>query len=367
MKINTHPIRLTSEKNWFHPSFCRFGEDRLLLTMLEYLGPDFYGAPVFAIGKSADDTFEEPRPIPPFAHRQREDGLVEAVADPRPFQLNPGSVVVFGCTTFYRDKGNAVYDPNIPLPANEPVYAVLGTDGTWSERMRLKVDGTFSGYRTACTQICRDRNGDWIVPFYAKKLSAEKNGAPMFFTITARYRFDGKKLVFQEKGNVLEIGVGRGFVEPSVCTNSDKSRFYLTLRAEDGHAYSAVSEDGLFWSDPIPWRWDDGTEIETSTTQQHWLKTGGKIYLAYTRKTAENAHIFRFRAPLYLAEADPERGVLIKRTESVVFPLRERDGEAAVYGNFHVTQLSDDHALISDSALFQESRTSFPMIADVQP
>ena len=33
----------------------------------------------------------------------------------------------------------------------------------------------------------------------------------------------------------------------------------------------SVSEDGLHWEPKQTWAWDDGTQLEMSTTQQHWL------------------------------------------------------------------------------------------------
>ena len=370
MQIKSMPIDIAGEKFCFHPAFCRYNENKLLLTFQKIHGSDHYGAPEFAIGESPEQLFAAPSPIPPFAHRRRGNGLVEAVADIRPFDLGGGFAAVLGCTVFYCEKGNAQWladDKFAELQKGEPVCALLRPDGSWSERIRLDVAGDFAGFRTACTQICRTQDGDWIIPFYAEKGRCKCFGrtSARYFAITAKYRFDGGKFIFLEKGNALENTAGRGFCEPSVCARGNGG-FHLTLRAEDGHGYTTCSENGLNWSPPRRWRWDDGSDIAMSSTQQHWLKIGKEIYLVYTRRTEENGEIFRFRTPLFMAEADPSRAMLKRESETIVFQRRKLNGEDALYGNFHVTQLSDTHALIADSAFFSREKTALPMFADIR-
>ena len=66
-----------------------------------------------------------------------------------------------------------------------------------------------------------------------------------------------------------------------------------------------------------------------------------------------NDSLFRFRAPLLIAEAMPQEATLLRSTLDIVFPRRAQDGIEAFYGNFHCTQLDDDTALITDAALFE--------------
>ena len=86
-----------------------------------------------------------------------------------------------------------------------------------------------------------------------------------------------------------------------------------------------------------------------SSTQQHWLRVGDKVYLVYTRDDGDNTKIFRFRAPLYIAEAIPSKGVLLRETEQVAIPRQLISGQEALYGNFHCTQLTPFTGLIVDS------------------
>ena len=116
--------------------------------------------------------------------------------------------------------------------------------------------------------------------------------------------------------------------------------------------YCAVSTDGLAWRDMRPWCWDDGTPIETASTQQHWLRLGDKAYLVYTRNNGTNVEIMRFRAPLYIAEADVANACLIRASEKVLFPQSKVDGVDALYGNFHCAPFGENAAVVTDSALY---------------
>ena len=146
----------------------------------------------------------------------------------------------------------------------------------------------------------------------------------------------------------IDHDVGRGAIEPSII-QLPEGGFALTIRAEDNHCYVCCSKDGMTWSDKIFWQWEDGTPLTMSTTQQHWIRVGSKVYLVYTRDDGSNTKIFRFRSPLYMAEAIPSQGVLKRETEQVVFPRQLIDGKEAHYGNFHCTQLTPSTALITDS------------------
>jgi hypothetical protein len=150
--------------------------------------------------------------------------------------------------------------------------------------------------------------------------------------------FDGNTLRIRRVGEELKHRHGRGLLEPSVT--QFQGRFYVTLRAEDGHGYVATSPDGLEWTEKKPWSWDDGELLTMSTTQQHWLTHSDALYLVYTRKHATNVNVMRWRAPLFLCQVDPVSLQLIQATERIVFPLRG-DGvnqaqDVARMGNFHV-------------------------------
>ena len=123
-------------------------------------------------------------------------------------------------------------------------------------------------------------------------------------------------------------------------------RYYMTMRAEDGRGYVTSSDDGLAWDPPRAWAWQDGTPLAMSTTQQHWLVHSDGLFLVYTRKAEENANVFRWRAPLYVAAVDREGLRLVRESEQVVMPVIgdgvDDPNHVARMGNFHTTAASPD-------------------------
>lgn len=113
------------------------------------------------------------------------------------------------------------------------------------------------------------------------------------------------------------------------------------MRADDG-AYVASSSDGINYSEHIPWTFDDGRELGSYNTQQHWATIGGKLYLIYTRRGADNDHIMRHRAPLFIAQVDPEKLNVIRSTEQNIVP--END---ATLGNSGVCQIDDNESWVT--------------------
>ena len=121
----------------------------------------------------------------------------------------------------------------------------------------------------------------------------------------AECSFDGKTLVYQRHGSLLQLPVVPGLsaralalVEPSLI--EFRGRYFLTLR-NDFRGYVAASDDGLSFGAVQPWLFDDGTELGSYNTQQHWLAHSEALYLVYTRRGANNDHIMRHRAPLFMA------------------------------------------------------------------
>ena len=157
--------------------------------------------------------------------------------------------------------------------------------------------------------------------------------------------FDGEELKVLEVGPPLTSNLGRGFLEPSVTMF--KSRYYLTIRAEDGRGYVAVSEDGLNYQSKTAWAYDDGNPLEMSTTQQHWLVHSEGLFLVYTQRIPSNLNVLRWRSPRSPSHSrSQEICSLIRSPEKVVLPL-VGDGvkmpdDVAIMGNFHITNVSPE-------------------------
>ncbi|HSI07978.1 MAG TPA: sialidase family protein [Rariglobus sp.] len=179
-----------------------------------------------------------------------------------------------------------------------------------------------------CNQRFDLVNGDVLLPIRYRKDA----GAPAYTTIVARCSFDGKTLTYRTHGTELTLPRDRGFYEPSV-TGFD-GRYYLTLRA-DHSAYVTRSEDGLDYEPAREWTFDDGAPLGSYNTQQHWVTHGRELYLVYTRRGANNDHVFRNRAPLFIARVDPVRLCVLRSTERVLIPER-----GLGLGNFGIVVVS---------------------------
>tara|TARA_Y100000385_G_C12894808_1_gene551576 strand:+ start:117 stop:833 length:717 start_codon:yes stop_codon:yes gene_type:complete len=191
-------------------------------------------------------------------------------------------------------------------------------------------------YSNNCGQRVVMPNGDIMMSFTFGPESKNRMVAGV------RCTFDGETLRVAEVGKPLKNPVGRGLLEPSVTRF--RNQFLMTIRAEDGHGYVAVSNDGVNYGTQQAWRWDDGTEIGMSTTQQHWLTRDDALYLVYTRQDAANKNVIRWRSPLWVSRVDADRRVLIRESEQTVLPMMG-DGitepeSVALMGNFNITNAS---------------------------
>ena len=169
-----------------------------------------------------------------------------------------------------------------------------------------------------------------------------------YTTIVAKCGFDGKTLTYLEHGSELTTASsgGRGLYEPSVTGFG--GRFFVTMRS-DKSAFVARSADGIHYEPIVEWTYDDGKVLGSYNTQQHWVTHSDALYLVYTRKGANNDHVFRHRAPLFIARVDPEKLCVIRATEQILMPETGVD-----LGNFGVMDL------IPQETWVVTSESSFP-------
>lgn len=186
-----------------------------------------------------------------------------------------------------------------------------------------------------CHQRVDLKNGDILLPIRYQRSPKKR----IYVTIVARCRFDGKTLKYIEHGSEHFIPTKRGLYEPSVTQFGQE--FFLTMRADDG-AYVAKSSDGINYTDHIPWTFDDGKPLGSYNTQQHWATVGGKLYLIYTRRGANNDHIMRHRAPLFIAQVNPEKLQVLRKTEQILIPENH-----ATLGNSGVCRINGNETWIT--------------------
>lgn len=242
-----------------------------------------------------------------------------------------------GQTVWYR--GNGV----LPIRPRSIAYACYDSKQTrWSDWQSLELpkEERFKNAGAGSAQRVDLVGGDILIPFYFKEPQEKQ-----YSVAVCRCRFDGKKLYYLKHGNELSLGVDRGLFEPSLTRF--QNRFYLTLR-NDRHGYVSTSEDGLHFNEPVRWRFDDGKDLGNYNTQQHWVTHSEKLFLVYTRRGAKNDHVFRHRAPLFIAEVDPVRLKVVRETERVLI-----EEKGARLGNFGITKISDEQTWVTATEWMQ--------------
>lgn len=183
---------------------------------------------------------------------------------------------------------------------------------------------------TPHSQVIEFENGDFLLTFYIA--TEDENKAK---SLSVRYRYEDDKLSIVKAGTPLSYQqAARGLDEPSMAELDNK--YYVTLRTDE-QGLLAVSDNGFDFAEPMPWKWDDGSILENYNTMQRWIRYKDALYLAYTRKGANNDHVFRHRAPIFMARFDEKNLCLVKETEVILVPEL-----GARLGNFTVTDISDN-------------------------
>lgn len=329
---------------WFHPRAAaipgagREGGPAVVMTLQKHLRvSDYYSGLHVMRTDDLGETWTPPDARPELDWRREPSGVTLAVADVTPGWHAPtGKLLAIGCRVRYSPKGEQLEDTRL---AHQTAYAVHDPKGgTWSEwrLLEMPADERFNFARNACAQWIVEPDGTLLVPLYIGR-----NAREPFSVTVARCRFDGERLTYVEHGDVLELKEVRGLCEPSIARFGN--RYYLTLR-NDLRGYVTVSDDGLHYQPIRPWAFDDGAELGSYNTQQHWLVHSEGLFLAYTRRGANNDHIMRHRAPLFLARVDPEKLQVIRSTERVLVPER-----GATLGNFGAAAISEKESWVTVS------------------
>ena len=329
---------------WFHPRACAIPAaapdkpPRVVMTIQKHLRvSDYYSGLWYMTTDDLGKTWRGPVEIPTLAWREGPKQTTESMADGTPgYHPKTGKVIAIGAGVYYLPDGGQFEDL---LVASPTVYAVYDpVADMWSERQYLRMpdEPRFHTCRCACCQWLILDNGDLLLPLYFKSREEQDYAAAV-----ARCAFDGTTITLQTLGDTLALSGGRGFCEPSITRC--RGRFFLTLR-NDERGYVTAGDDGLHFEPVRPWRFDDGTELGSYNTQQHWLAHGDRLFLAYTRRGAGNDHVPRHRAPLFIAEVDPDRLVVLRDTEQVLVPER-----GATLGNFGVAAITPEESWVTVS------------------
>jgi hypothetical protein len=338
------------KKCWVHVRGDFISDDSIVLTgqKLSVDGQDLFQAIHSTRSDDRGTTWTPLTSQNGFAPNILDDESKIIISDFYPkFHKGTQTLLGTGHSVMYKKKQKHSY----PHFQRRPVYAVydLAKD-SWRQWRAIELpkedEPLFYNCGSGSVQRWDNSDGTVFLPIYCKPKKGNTGEVSNQHEVCVlKCAFDGAELRLLEYGNFLSVDAPRGLGEPSIIQFKD--HFYLTLR-NDEKGYVAFGEDGVNFSKPIPWRFEDGAEIGNYNTQQHWLTLNDKLFLVYTRKGLQNNHVFRHRAPLMITEFDPERLCLLKETETIVVPER-----GARLGNFGVINRSNKEAFVIVSEWMQ--------------
>ena len=335
---------------WFHPRAAAIpgagkdGNPAVILTLQKHLkASDHYSGLHVMRSDDLGASWAGPTPIPELDWAKEPDGSTRAVCDVTPGWHAPTRrLLAIGVQVWYDARGNQQDG------ASPTAYAVFDPEsGKWSKWRTLEMPGEkFTIARNGCGQWVVEQDGTLLVPVYFAGSSKEPTAATV-----VRCSFDGETLAYVEHGDELKLtaDVGRGLAEPSIIRFD--GRYYLTVRS-DARGYVASGPDGLHFDQPLlPWKFDDGAELGSYNTQQHWLASDRGLFLAYTRRGLGNDHVMRHRAPLLMAQVDPKSHRVLRETERVLIPER-----GVPLGNFGAAAITPDEWWVTDAEYIMDTR-----------
>lgn len=338
VEVQTISSGFDKETCWVHPRAGTIpGETpTVVLTMQKLLlsGSDIF----YALNEMRTDdggkTWSGPTEHENLGRIPYDDGGTAVICDFTPkWHAATGKLLGTGHTAMYNKDNKLIHTNRARTTAYSVYNAEARTWSTW-KNMEMPDESYFFNNGAGCTQRVDLPNGDILLPIYFKGKDTKQYSATV-----VRARFDGDTLSYVEHGSMHTVPVERGFPEPSLAEH--KGRFFLTLR-NDVKGYVTSGSDGLHFDEAKPWTFDDGEELGSYNTQQHWVTHPDGLFLVYTRRGANNDHVFRHRAPLFMAQVNPDTLQVIRSTERIL--VKER---GARLGNFAVTKFSDNETWVS--------------------
>jgi len=336
---------------WMHPRCAVIpnpddrGKPAVLMTLAkEFFGESDYFSGVYVM--RTDDmgkSWTGPDLFPQLEWWKESEKVLCCVIDPAPvWHAQTGKVIVMGIRVRYNMKRKDRRE-FIQLQDKRPrlaAYAVYDPKSDQWTRWRMlqlpEPDTKFFRHGIGCAQWVVKPDGDLLLPV------AHSRPRSPWSTTVVQCKFDGEKLEYVRHGNELRLNVpSRGLLEPSLF--KFQGRYYLTLR-NNIKGYVTSSDDGLNFAPVKPWTFDDGTEQGNHKTQQHWLGHTKGLFLVYNRRGANNDHVIRHRAPLFIAQVDPEKLCVVRKTERVLIPER-----GAPMGNFGATMITENESWVTVS------------------
>ncbi|MFN0196012.1 MAG: GDSL-type esterase/lipase family protein [Planctomycetaceae bacterium] len=359
VQLDTVHKELSPDYCWFHPRVTAIpgagqdGQPSILLTLQKHLRvSDHYSGLYYMISDDGGKTWTKPVLPPELDWQKESEDVTIAVCDVTPgWHPHTQKAVAIGVKLRYGKNGEHLYDKP---RSHECAYAIFDPKTkVWSNWKFVETpltDEQFYLLVPGCVQWIVRPDGTLLIPVYTKGSTGE-----IYSTTIMHCSFDGETMKYLGNGDTIALNDGRGVYEPSMVFYN--GLYYLTLR-NDSRGYVTTSQDGLHFEPIKAWTFDDGQPLGSYNTQQHWLTHSDGLFLSYTRTGYNNDHIPRHRAPIFLAQVNPETLQVIRETEQVVIPEK-----GVMLGNFGATAISPDESWVTD-AEYILSATPDPKGAD---
>ncbi|MBR2965428.1 MAG: exo-alpha-sialidase [Clostridia bacterium] len=326
-----------TEHCYVHARGLMISSDFGLITMqkLSLSGCDLFDGIEMIKTTDGGKSFSDPQVCESLRREYFADGTSRSLCDATPFyHKKTDKILLTGHMAWYAESGKI-----IRTRQREAFYAVYDpVIGNFQKPNTIKMPHTenneYYSCGAGCSQIMETAQGELLIPLSYKPKLIAADGKACSSVVVVRCSFDGSECKVIEMGNKLTTDIPRGLGEPSIAHYGGE--YFLALR-NDQTGFVSRSEDGLHFEVPRELCFDNGENLGNYNTQQHWLTGGGKLWLVYTRRTKNNNHVFRHRAPLFIGEFDPERMCVIRSTEKIVVPER-----GARLGNFGCQSYSDE-------------------------
>ncbi|MBI1311096.1 exo-alpha-sialidase [bacterium] len=338
---NLTPINGTEQWDWWQARTASVpGPQPLWVTTMSETGKtgshnfhDIYQS----LSRDAGRTWSHPVIIPALKRTLQPDNYEVAPGDLWPvWHAKSGHVLATGKTFNFEDgeRENRLRE-RVSYASMNPATGEWGALKFVTMPEKDHSGHTITAANAGCNQRFDLENGEILLPVRYWRDPKKHN----YTTIVVRCSYDGETLSYIEHGSELTIPKGRGLYEPSLTRF--RGRYFLTLRA-DHSAFVTSGTDGIHFDPVEEWKFDAGQPLGSYNTQQHWVTVGGGLFLIYTRKGADNDHIMRHRAPLFIGQVDPDTLRVIRSTERILIPENH-----ATLGNSGICRISDSETLVT--------------------
>lgn len=330
---------------WFHPRVAAIpgagedGQPAVVMTIQKHLvASDHYSGMYFLRTDDLGRSWTPPTKIPELDWQAGPNGETIAVCDATPgWHDSSRKMLVIGIKLRYSKDGKQLLDKP---RSHECAYTTYDPQmRAWTRWKMLAMPDTDSKFflvAPGCVQWLVNSDGTLLIPIYFRGPTGDDD-----ISTVVHASFDGQNLKYLKHGSELAIRGGRGFSEPSLVLHQGK--YFLTLR-NDKAAYVTASTDGLHFGPVKKWTFDDREDLGSYNTQAHWLNHSDALFLTYTRRGANNDHIPRNRAPIFIAQVDPLKLEVLRSTERMILPER-----GVMLGNFGAAAITPNESWVTDS------------------